>query len=153
MIHSAFPSWYATVTARRSVAINTLSAWHICTCRTLCVPFMFWDRWTQQSCVSKARPESFTHDLYEGSRVTGLMYHRSLCHFISVKLWVFFHSRPERGVEGDGRGISQPLQNDFMRFVLSPRLTTWIELCPKHSIPKWKNSLHWKQPRFRVNWT
>ncbi len=90
MIHGAFPSWYATATARRSVAINTLSAWHICTCRTLCVPFMFWDRWTQQSCVSKARPESFTHDLYEGSRVTGLMYHRSRCQFIPVKLWVFF---------------------------------------------------------------
>lgn len=45
-----------------------------------------------------------------------------------------FHFRQERGVEGDGQGISQPLQNDFMRFVLSPRLTTWIELCPKRSI-------------------
>lgn len=146
MIHGAFPSWYATVIVRRSWSRKYLERM---THLHLLNPFVC------LSCseidghsFSKGRPESFTHDLYEGSWVTGLMYHRSHCHFISVKKESFF-ILGQKGVEGDDQGISfthrvsQPPQNDFMCFVLSPKLTRWIEFCPKTSYftpPKAENN-------------
>lgn len=137
MIHGAFPSWYTTVIVRRSWShkyLERMTHLHLqnpCVCLS-CSEIDGHSNPAFQRAVQRALHMTYTRG--RGSLAWCIIGAAAILFLWSYE---YFFIPGQKGVEGDDQGISFPHrvsqrpQNDFMSFVLSPRLTTWAEFCPK----------------------